>query len=159
MSLSERIAVIDKGEIQQCGTPLEVYTTPANIFVAGFIGSPPMNFIDAIVLRSDPFTIAINNIVFNPAIKNIPKADKVILGVRPEDVMVFSIKEEGEINAIAEITELEGPIMWVKMNWNGISIKGKMSYTDTISAGAEVYFKIPDNKIHIFDYNSGARLC
>ncbi len=69
MSLSERVAVLHQGEIQQCGTPLEAYQRPANIFVAGFIGSPPMNFIDAVVYKKKPFTVKANDFTFNPVVK------------------------------------------------------------------------------------------
>lgn len=158
MSLSERIAVLDKGEIQQCGIPLEIYTRPANTFVAGFIGSPPMNFIEAIVFNKAPFTVMVNNTALNPVVKRMPERDKVILGIRPEDVLVLPVKEEGTMEALAEITELEGAVIWVKMKWNGISIKGKMLSTAGMPASTNVYLKIPDDKLHIFDYNTGARL-
>lgn len=158
MSLSERIAALDKGEIQQCGIPLEIYTRPANTFVAGFIGSPPMNFINATVFNKDPFTVMVNNTAFNPIVKRVPETDKVIIGIRPEDVLVLPVKEEGTIEALAEITELEGSVIWVRMKWNGISIKGKMSSTGGILISTNVYLKIPADKLHIFDYNTGARL-
>lgn len=100
----------------------------------------------------------VNNTAFNPVVKRVPETDKVILGIRPEDVLVLPVKEEGTIETLAEITELEGAVIWVKMKWNGISIKGKMLSTGGIPTSTNVYLKIPDNKLHIFDYNTEARL-
>jgi multiple sugar transport system ATP-binding protein len=158
MSLSDRIAVVNKGEIQQCETPLEIYRRPANIFVAGFIGSPSMNFIEADVSKKEPFTITVNNVVFNPSVKGLPETDRVILGIRPDDIIVLSQKEEGMMEALAELVELEGAVMWIKVKWEGISIKGKMVSDSFISSGTKVFLRIPDDKIHIFDYKTGLKI-
>lgn len=158
MSLSDRIAVLHQGEIQQCETPIEVYLKPANTFVAGFIGSPPMNFIDATVFKKEPFTVMVNNIAFSPMVKRIPEVDKVVLGIRPDDVIVFFEKHEGTMEAYAEITEVEGAVIWVRMRCGGISIKGKMENNRDVSPGTKVFLKMPAEKLHVFDYKTGIRL-
>jgi multiple sugar transport system ATP-binding protein len=82
MTMGDRIAVLRDGELQQVGTPAQVYDTPANLFVAGFIGSPPMNLahatVDGSTLRLGSHGIALNG--------NRPGKADVIVGVRPEDV-------------------------------------------------------------------------
>jgi len=158
MSLSDRIAVIDKGQIKQCGTPLEIYVKPANTFVAGFIGSPSMNFIEALVSKKEPLTITVNNVPFNPLVKELPEADRVILGIRPDDVVILSRKEEGTIDAFAEFIEVEGVVAWIIVKWEGISIKGKMVSSVNISPSTKVFLRIPDDKIHVFDYKTTVRL-
>ncbi|MFC7007874.1 ABC transporter ATP-binding protein [Halalkalicoccus salilacus] len=85
MTMSSRIAVINAGKLQQIAPPLECYNEPANLFVAGFIGSPGMNFVEATVteegLETENFSIE-----FDPSGSGLASGDTVIVGVRPEDV-------------------------------------------------------------------------
>jgi multiple sugar transport system ATP-binding protein len=158
MSLSDRIGVLNNGKVQQCGTALEIYTKPVNTFVAGFIGSPSMNFIEAGVSQKDPFTVIVNDIAFRPLVQDIPEVDRVLLGVRPDDIIVSAEKGERTIEASAELLEMEGAVIWIKVRWNKISIKGKLTGNSSISEGMKVFFSMPDDKIHSFDYRTGARI-
>jgi multiple sugar transport system ATP-binding protein len=158
MSLSDRIGVLNNGKMQQCGTALEIYSKPLNTFVAGFIGSPSMNFIEAVVSQKDPFMVIVNGIVFRPLVQKIPEVDRVVLGVRPDDVIVSAEKRERTIEASAELLEMEGAVIWIKVKWKEISIKGKLAGNGGISEGMKVFFSIPDDKIHSFDYRTGARI-
>ncbi|MFH1702473.1 MAG: ABC transporter ATP-binding protein [Nitrospirota bacterium] len=158
LSLSDRLAILNKGEIQQCGIPLEIYIKPANMFVAGFIGSPSMNFIEAVVSKREPFTVTVNNVSFNPLIKGITEVERVVLGIRPDDVAVLSKVEEGTIEAFVELIEVEGAVIWAKLKWGGISLRGKIINDCIVSSGTNVFFKILDDKIHVFDYKTGIRI-
>jgi ABC-type sugar transport system ATPase subunit len=158
MSLSDRIAVIKKGEMQQCETPLEIYRRPANIFVAGFIGSPSMNFIEAVVSKREPFTVTVNNVSFNPLIKGITEAERVVLGIRPDDVAVLSTEVEDTIEGFVELIEVEGAVIWTILKWDRISIKGKLAGDGLISSGTKVFLKILEDKIHVFDHKTGVRI-
>ncbi|MEC4684533.1 MAG: ABC transporter ATP-binding protein [Nitrospirota bacterium] len=157
MGLSERIAVLHMGEIQQCATPLEIYTRPANTFVAGFIGSPSMNFFEAEVLSKKPLRAGCNNRVFEPEVRTIPEADTILLGIRPEDITV-STEEKTDTEAIVELVELESSIVWIDMRWKETRLKGKASIDEKIPAGERVYIKMPVEKIHVFDMETGRRL-
>ncbi|GBE36734.1 sn-glycerol-3-phosphate import ATP-binding protein UgpC [bacterium BMS3Bbin07] len=157
MGLSERIAVLHLGEIQQCAIPLEIYTKPANSFVAGFIGSPSMNFFEVEVLSKEPLRVVCNNRVFEPEVSTIPEAKTILLGIRPEDITV-SIEEKTDAEAIVELVELEGSIVWLDMMWKETRLKGKASIDDGVSAGDSIYIKMPDEKIHVFDMETGRRL-
>ncbi|NOY39909.1 MAG: ATP-binding cassette domain-containing protein, partial [Nitrospirae bacterium] len=157
MGLSERIAVLKMGEIQQCATPLEIYTKPANTFVAGFIGSPSMNFFEADVLSKEPLRVVCNNRVFEPEVSTTPLADTILLGIRPEDITV-STEEKTDTAAIVELVELESSIVWIDMRWKETRLKGKASIDENISAGDRVYIKMPVKKIHVFDMETGRRL-
>ncbi len=157
MGLSERIAVLHMGEIQQCATPLEIYTKPANTFVAGFIGSPSMNFFEADVLSRRPLRAGCNNRVFEPEVSTTPETDTILLGIRPEDITV-STEEKTDTEAIVELVELESSIVWIDMRWKEIRLKGKASIDESISAGDRVYIKMPVEKIHAFDMETGNRL-
>ncbi len=157
MGLSERIAVLNMGEIQHCATPLEIYTRPANTFVAGFIGSPSMNFLEADVLSKKPLRAGCNSRVFEPEAGTPPQADTILLGIRPEDIVV-STEEKTDTEAIVELVELESSIVWIDMRWKETRLKGKASIDENISAGDRVYIKMPDEKIHVFDMETGRRL-
>ena len=96
MSMGDRLVVLRDGAVQQVGTPLEIYTEPVNQFVAGFVGSPPMNFI-ACEVRRDGDALRLTNEVIDlkldaaprPALDRLPKTDgreRIILGIRPEDI-------------------------------------------------------------------------
>ncbi len=157
MGLSERIAVLNMGEIQQCATPLEIYTRPANTFVAGFIGSPSMNFFEAEVLSRRPLRAGCNSRVFEPEVSTTPEAGTLLLGIRPEDITVSS-EEKTDTEVIVELVELESSIVWIDMRWKETRLKGKASIDENISAGEKVYLKMPDEKIHVFDMETGRRL-
>lgn len=149
MSLSDRIAVLSEGWVRQCDTPMNIYTRPENIFVAGFIGSPPMNIIDGFLLRDIPF---------------LQKAyckynlEKVVAGIRPSDIDVIPNGVEDGLEVGVQIVEPTGGDVWVDGLWKGIRIKGKATLKEGISSGTTVLFRIPVDKVHIFDRTGGERL-
>ncbi len=99
MTMSDRIAVLNNGQLQQIAPPLTCYNEPANRFVAGFIGSPSMNFIEGEVSR-DGFESAFISVEFDPTEFDVSVGDAVTLGVRPEDVHLT-----GEAGSIAHPTK------------------------------------------------------
>ncbi|OYR41050.1 sugar ABC transporter ATP-binding protein [Halorubrum sp. Ib24] len=96
MTMSDRIAVLDKGQLQQIAPPLTCYNEPANRFVAGFIGSPSMNFADATVgdgtLDANGYSISFDT----TAIDGVGTGDAVEFGIRPEDIYLKSNSAEAE---------------------------------------------------------------
>lgn len=158
ISLSDRIAVVYLGEIQQCGTPDEVYLKPVNIFVAGFIGSPPMNFIPASVLRDRPLEIDCNGMILSPLLETAPERDKLIIGIRPEDIRVSSKRSERGIEVTVSLTESAGSFNWVDAIWNDAKIKGVSSLSEGINAGDKTFIEFPENKVIVFDESTGRRL-
>jgi multiple sugar transport system ATP-binding protein len=95
MTMSDRIAVIDSGELQQIDPPLVCYNQPANLFVAGFIGSPSMNFV-AGAIDENGFDSDIGNVAveFDPSDVGVSPGDRVTAGIRPEDVYPAAQAEE-----------------------------------------------------------------
>ena len=128
LSLSERIAVIHQGEIQQCGAPVEVYTEPANTFVAGFIGSPPMNF--------------------------IPSEER-IRGIRPEDVLISPKKSVGAIEVPVSLTESAGSFNWVDVRWGDLKIKGRSEPETGLRSGSRAFMTFSEDKVLLFDAMTG----
>ncbi len=122
LTMGDRIAVVDNGIIQQIGTPLEIYNTPANKFVGGFLGSPSMNFID---VKIEENTITINNASFELDDKQKEKLagkKEIIVGIRPEN---FNTKKTNfEFDAEVDISEMLGnsQIAYFKANNNACSV-------------------------------------
>jgi len=157
MSLSDRVAVIDQGQIQQCDSPVEVYSRPANIFVAGFIGSPPMNFIPASLRKQDPPEIDCNGFILSPALENV-RREKLIIGIRPEDVIVSAGKADNESEVDVSVVEPAGAFNWVDFTWNKVKMKGMAKVETQLLSGGRAFMKFPPEKIIVFDAKSGERL-
>lgn len=158
LSLSNRIAVIHQGEIQQCGAPREVYGKPANVFVGGFIGSPPMNFVHGIIRKKTPLEIECNGRIFSPPVERHPESDKVILGIRPEDIPVSSGQTGTGIEGTVMITEPAGSFNWVDIDWNGKTIRGYAPADSEMQAGTKAWLEWPSDRILVFDADSEKRL-
>jgi multiple sugar transport system ATP-binding protein len=158
MSLSERVAVLHQGEIQQCGTPLEVYQRPANIFVAGFIGSPPMNFIKCKVESEKPLKIACNNITLSPESEGKPQADTVMIGIRPEDISVSNKRTKDSIEVVISVIEPAGSFNWVDFMWNDVKMKGTGKTEEDLRPGDKAFINFSAEKVIAFDNISGKRL-
>jgi len=158
MNLSDRIAVIYQGEIQQCGSPYDIYSRPENTFVGGFIGIPPMNFIDGTVAGTHPFRINANGLIFSPEVGRFPSGGRVTAGVRPEDIMVSHDRIEDSFEVTVRIIEPAGSYNWIDVEWNTMSVKGKASADDNLRTGSRAFMKIPVGKMFVFDADSGERL-
>jgi multiple sugar transport system ATP-binding protein len=159
LGLSGRIGVLDRGEIQQVGTPNEVYRRPANIFVAGFIGSPTMNFIRGRIRSSDPLEIECNGMLISPKTDRTPEHEAVVIGIRPEDIAVTAGGPAGETLAVnVSFTESAGPVDWVDFIWNGVRMKGAAKPDSGLSPGGPAFIEFPQEKVVVFDETSGMRL-
>ena len=151
MTLADRLAVINNGIIEQLGTPIEIYNNPQSVFVAGFIGSPQMNFLDAElknnVLKTASFTIPnfISN--FN---------GEVILGIRPEH---FLPSNKGEINISVDLVERLGSDNLIYGEMNG---KKDFCYRSpgnvSVNIGDKLTLNIVDNKFYVFDKITNKRI-
>ena len=151
MTLADRLAVINNGIIEQLGTPIEIYNNPQSIFVAGFIGSPQMNFLDAElknnVLKTASFTIPnfISN--FN---------GEVLLGIRPEH---FLPSNKGEINISVDLVERLGSDNLIYGEMNG---KKDFCYRSpgnvSVNIGDKLTLNIVDNKFYVFDKITNKRI-
>lgn len=150
MTLADRVVVMEKGIVQQVGTPTEIYDTPANTFVAGFIGNPAMNLVNGKV-RGGSFTAE------NTAIDNLGVADGgVTLGFRAEDARVVS--SNGDIKAPVYSIELLGDATMVTVRIDGalVSVKADKSFRAEIADMVEIH--VPIEHCHLFDAQTGDRL-
>lgn len=163
MTMGDRIVVMKDGFIQQVDTPQNLYDFPVNEFVAGFMGSPQMNFIDAVVGKSgDVYTLTFGNCTIQiPTNKTngTPIADyvgkEVVFGIRPEDVHDepdFLEKNGGKhADADVEVTELMGAETYLYLNCEGNAITARVEPTSTAKSGDKIHIAFELKKIHLFD--------
>ncbi len=161
MTMGDRIAVMNAGVLQQVGTPEEVYDKPANTFVAGFIGSPPMNFLDASVTEDGFLDFGEFRLKLLPdqfeVLQELDYVGKeVIFGIRPEDVydaLFAQVKVPGEnmVRARVDIVENLGGEKVVHLRVGGLSFVGKFSAESKVREGEEVDVVFDMKKIHTFD--------
>ena len=155
MTLADRVVVMNKGVIQQVGSPTEIYDRPANSFVAGFIGNPAMNLIEG-DLQDGTFTTA------NMTIKGLTGPNgPVMLGFRAEDASIASTSAEAksaEIKAPLYTQELLGEAVMLNLNVGGglVAVKADKEFRAGISD--EIHVNVPAKLCHLFDIKTGARL-
>ena len=169
MTLGYRIAVMKEGVIQQYADPQTIYDQPANMFVAGFIGSPPMNFLRARLVESDGKVF-----VEGPGFKLLIPADKiteqvrsylgkdVIFGIRPEDLrtpeMVREAAPEASFTARIKVREALGDELIVYADCSGQEIIAKLDPYVKINVGEETTFIAMMERMHLFDPESEAAI-
>lgn len=158
MSLSDRIAVLHAGCIQQCGTPQEIYLGPGNVMVAGFIGSPPMNFIPAFLKNRIPLEIHCGGMIISPELEKPPENSNLTVGIRPEDVTISTRKSEGSVEVIVSITESAGSFNWVDADWNNVKIKGISKLEEEIKSGSRAFMRFALDNVVVFDEKTGQRV-
>ena len=168
MTMATRIAVLDKGVLQQLGTPRELYEHPTNRFVAGFIGSPSMNFFDARVERDGPrlqlhgsgFTIPL-------AAETAPAAGlgdrtEVTVGIRPEHVYDPRFRpaetRATDLPATVELTELMGNEMFVHLDVHGTPLLARVDPRTAARPGESITVALDHDRVHLFDKTSGESL-
>ncbi|MBE6882204.1 MAG: sn-glycerol-3-phosphate ABC transporter ATP-binding protein UgpC [Ruminococcaceae bacterium] len=162
MTLGDRIVIMSEGHIQQIGTPQEVFNRPANLYVAGFIGSPQMNFFDAKLLKKDGvYSVLLDGYeVVLPEDKQALLTEKgveeqdITLGVRPEHIV---LSDEG-VKANIEVSEMMGSSVHLHVkavDQDVIIIVNTIAMTDSevsdLSFGKEVHFSFGGNNCHLFD--------
>jgi multiple sugar transport system ATP-binding protein len=153
MTMANRIVVMDEGVIQQVGAPLELYDHPANIFVAGFIGSPTMNFFDAVVEKTSA-RLADGSSLALPDTAAVSEGQAIVLGIRPEHLHFAG----AGIPATVTVVEPLGMSTQVTLDAGGERVtlltleRPKLSPGEARSLAA----KIAD--VHVFDRETGLRL-
>ncbi|KIE22026.1 ABC transporter ATP-binding protein [Vibrio sinaloensis] len=156
MTLADRIVVLSAGKIEQVGTPLELYTNPANVFVAQFIGSPAMNLSAATLIEAgDKCKVSAESglhidipIAANPELKG----SQLQLGVRPEDFLVAN-QEEALISGTVLFVESLGEVTLLHINAEGHeeAIVAKLPGILDFHRGEQIHLKADVEKIHLFN--------
>ena len=155
LTLADRVVVLDKGIIQQAGSPMELYRQPANTFVAGFIGSPAMNFFAATIVAGVPQTASGEAFPFRPREK-LQEGQAVTVGVRPEHFQRAGTGP-GMAGPIS-IVEPTGGQTFVTVQLAGQPAVVTISGDDTVNLGASLTLFTQPEQVYVFDGASGRRI-
>ncbi|MBR5111486.1 MAG: ABC transporter ATP-binding protein [Clostridia bacterium] len=152
MTLADRIVVMKDGYVQQVGTPYQLYFEPQNVFVAGFIGEPPMNFLRGTV-KNGALRFGDNLIDLK---KKLPSVDKyedkeIVFGFRPEGIQLGRCENAYEITANVELTEMLGDNTNVYITAGSDHAILKVDSHDTPETDAVITFSIPFESVYLFD--------
>ncbi len=163
MTMGDRIAVMDQGKIQQVAKPLEVYNHPANIFVAGFIGSPPMNFLSVELdsddnLRQENFVLSLTP----QRIERIKQSSEkqFVLGIRPQHFLITNENESdfglivNSLEALGSETIIYGCLFDQETKLTITTTNNELTFKPQDS----LFLKIDRSKINIFDAATGKSL-
>ncbi len=148
MTLADRIVAMHGGVVQQVGSPLELYDRPANLFVAGFIGSPGMNFLDA-SYEAGGAKLKDGTIVPLNTSLGLPNGEKVTIGIRPEHVTMTN--DGSGISADVELVEPTGFGIILHLSLHGLPFKIFTLDRDALSAGPKVNVTFPAKHLHVFN--------
>ena len=166
MTLGDRIVIMKDGFVNQIGTPQEVFDRPVNLFVAGFIGMPVMNFFDGckLLLENDKYYAEIRGVKFElsdfqqKALKGDgQKPCDIIAGIRPQHIRVGS----GELSAVIEVSEMLGTEYNLHArsgNDEVVMVIPTVGLHEDVSMGKEVNFSVDPSLIQLFDKESGKNL-
>ena len=153
MTLGQRIVVLDAGRIQQIDTPLNLYRHPANRFVAGFIGSPPMNFIEG---RVDDGRFVANDGSIALPVRQIAKRGPVVLGIRPEHIMIG--RNGTSATFTLDLIEPVGNEVFVYATAGGNQIVARVPPQDMPQIGRPIDLTFDAKSLHFFEPESGTRM-
>lgn len=169
MTMASRIVVMRDGYIQQVGTPKDIYDNPANVFVGGFIGTPPMNFIEGEV-TSDGYFINDENVKlklpqakFDIVKKNDKIGKPVYLGIRPEDIYDehnsdYNDFKDTTLDLIVDVAELLGAETNIYTNIKGKTFCASVEAREDLRMDDKITLALNLNKCHFFDLETEKRL-
>ena len=165
MTMGDKIAILNEGVLQQTGTPDGIYFHPSNMFVAGFIGSPPTNFFDCKLIEGVPSILDTGEFRY-PLPEHVAKAakectsDMCVLGVRPQDVLVYkdAKRKKGLIKAVLDVIEPLGDVTILDLKVGDYLVKAVVSPDFKAELGGEFWVKFPVDKIYLFDKETGKAL-
>ena len=164
MTLADRIIIMKDGYIEQIGSPIEVFNKPVNVFVATFIGSPPMNIIECDIIKKDNnlFIQVDKNTTFlcpKEKINSLENLKKVLIGIRAEDIIpsdnaITSNNTNWTFEKIIDLAEPLGTETQLFFKLNNKEIISRMYNPRPVNIGENIIFQIAINKVHFFNYET-----
>ncbi len=165
MTMGDRIVVMKDGVIQQFDTPQMLYNHPQNVFVAGFIGSPQMNLIDAIIkLKNSIFYAEFSGYSIKLPERMNQKLEsyenkQVVFGIRPENMSISTAKDENTIKLHIDIAEMTGADYFLYGNLGDKKIIANVASNQNIESEKDYFIKLDIDRIHIFDKINERLIC
>ena len=153
MTMADRIVVMKDGYVQQIGTPYELYFKPVNVFVAGFIGEPPMNFIRAQV-NGGAITVGDKKLDLSHKLGSKTAAyegKEIIFGFRPESIKLGAADQAYVLDADVELTEMLGDNTNVYIRMGELQSILKVDPHDTPETDSSIEFSVPYENVYLFD--------
>ncbi|KQS75415.1 sugar ABC transporter ATP-binding protein [Rhizobium sp. Leaf384] len=157
MTMADKIVVMQGGHIEQIGTPLDLYDHPKNVFVAGFLGSPAMNFLDGVIVGEDGAFLELNGAgrVPLPAGLRCAAGQSVIAGIRPEEI---GIADTGGIPAEVLVVEPTGSETHLAVRLGSQEITVVLRSRIALVPGEQVHLSLGTAPLHVFDKETKERL-
>ena len=156
MTMGDRIVVLKDGFLMQENRPLEIYNNPANQFVAGFIGSPPMNFFTTTAQKNDGIVLDEGSFRLKaPDNLNIKNGQSVVIGIRPEHM---SLDENGPVKAQVEVAELMGSESYLHATTGQHPFVARVAATRNFKTGEPVNLSLDASHLRFFDGETGNRI-
>ena len=171
MTLGDRIVIMKEGYVQQVGTPQEVFHHPANLFVAGFIGTPQMNFFDAeLVRKGDQYAVRLGSaeVTLSPEkqarlLAGEVRSQEITLGVRPEHIVLT--EDMNAVQATVDVSEMMGSAVHIHVSACGRDVvivvpvsEEEAESGDLFLRGTQVHFTFRGSAAHVFDKETGRNL-
>ncbi|MGN0506252.1 MAG: ABC transporter ATP-binding protein [Lachnospiraceae bacterium] len=154
MTMADRIVVMKDGYIQQVGTPYDLYFKPVNMFVAGFIGEPPMNFVTSVVkggkIKVGGTELSLAHVLPAKTLASY-EGKNIVFGFRPEVIELGAKENSFVLSASVELTELLGDNTNVYVDIDGVKSILKVDPHDTPEMDAMIEFSIPYKSVYLFD--------
>ncbi|MEW6194488.1 MAG: sn-glycerol-3-phosphate ABC transporter ATP-binding protein UgpC [Bacteroidota bacterium] len=165
MTMGDKIAVMNKGVVQQFDSPLNLYNSPVNKFVAGFLGNPSMNFIEGKIINNDGLTFVDESSTLQIKLTKESKElsnyieEKITMGIRPEDISVYELKSpslrEGLgwafIETTIEVAEMLGNEIFIYFNIGTKQLVSRVPVNNQLHAGMKIKMKFNLEKLYFFD--------
>jgi len=158
MTMADKIVLMQGGRIVQMGTPDDLYDRPKSKYVADFIGSPAMNFVEGTIARKDgkPMFVADHICVeLRSTFDDIKEGHRVICGIRPSDL---SIDEDGAIEGKVELAEKTGADIQLHMRLQGQEFTAVVERITNIQSRQTVKLSVAPERVHIFDADTELRI-
>jgi multiple sugar transport system ATP-binding protein len=156
MTLADKIVVLNDGRVAQIGTPLDVFERPANMFVAGFMGAPSMNFVDAVVGTGSTLLAGGIELPVPPDRFTLPApGTPVTLGIRPEDIVPDGHGTRpalgSDFSSEVNFAEMLGNESLLFADFGGTEVVARMQHPRAIEPGQVLPFRIDGARVHVFD--------
>ena len=162
LTMADRIAVMRAGRIEQVASPHDLFSRPANIFVAGFIGTPGMNLIDATLVEAtlgpDGVAVALFRLLgetisghVEPAVVRLARDSKVTLGVRPRSFEFVPLGTKDALHAVVDLIEPMGAEVLLHLMEQGADLRCVVPHTTRVEVGANIGMRCKQGQLHVFD--------
>jgi multiple sugar transport system ATP-binding protein len=157
MTMADKIVVMNNGRVEQVGSPLALYNSPANLFVAGFIGSPAMNFFAATGTAGGAVSLTGGGSLKLTGANAVLAPSVATVGIRPEHLTVAQSGASGTVDGLVTITEKLGSVTQAYVQRSSGPILVQLAGQWTIKEGSPIRLSLPEAAVHLFDAN-GNRL-